>query len=161
MHQGKIFLDMDGVLVDFWPRAKAISGDTDPNSDVLWTALNKIPHYFNTLDIMAGAKELFDSLYGKYGSRCEILTAMPKPKRNMPTVRDDKIAWIRRMLSDTIVINTVVLTSHKQHYCTGPDDILIDDSPRNIAEWRSRGGIGILCKNLTQVMAELRERGIL
>lgn len=161
MYQGKIFLDMDGVLVDFWTRAKAVCGIADPDSDTMWAALNKIPHFFNTLDIMDGAKTLFDRLYEKYGDRCEILTALPKPKRNMPTVRDDKIAWIRRMLSDTIVVNTVVLTTHKQHYCTSPDDILIDDSPKNIAEWRSQGGIGILCENLTQVMAELRERGIL
>ena len=161
MHQGKIFLDMDGVLVDFWTRARSLCGIANPDSDAMWAVLNKVPHYFNTLDQMAGAKNLFDRLYGKYGDRCEILTAMPKPKRNMPTVRDDKIAWVRRFLSDTVVVNTVVLTSHKQHYCTGPDDILIDDSPKNIAEWRAKGGIGILFENLTQVMAELHERGIL
>ena len=69
MYQGKIFLDMDGVLVDFWTRAKAVCGIADPDSDTMWAALNKIPHYFNTLDIMDGAKALFDRLYEKYGDR--------------------------------------------------------------------------------------------
>ncbi len=161
MLKGKIFLDMDGVFVDFWTRAKALCGVADPDSDTMWETLNKIPHFFDTLDLMDGAKPLFDALYGKYGKQCEVLTAIPKPKRHMPTSRDDKLRWIRRNLSDTIAINIVVMTSHKQHFCTSPDDVLIDDSRNNIAEWRNAGGIGILCKNLTQVMAELREKGIL
>ncbi len=161
IHTGKIFIDLDGVMADFWTRSKELTGIAIPDNDAMWHILNKVPHYFDTLDIISGAKDLFDQLYQKYGPRCEILTALPKPKRNMPTSHDDKIAWVRRTLSKTITINIVVQTAHKQYYCTNTNDILIDDSPSNIAEWHLAGGIGILCKNLTQVMAELRERGIL
>ena len=78
------------------------------------------------IQLMPGAKELFDAVYQKYGDKVEILTGIPKPKRNITTAAEDKTNWVHRLLGNEVKVNTV-LREEKKNYCTGPDCILIDD----------------------------------
>ena len=93
-------------------------------------------------------------LYKKYGDDCQILSAVPKPERNIPTAGDDKRRWVKRLLSPEVTVN-IVLRKEKLDFCTGPDCILIDDYDKNIAEWTLKGGTGILFTSVESAEKQL------
>ena len=164
-----IYLDMDGVLADFDRGVREICG-MEPQSqngkrsakqdDLMWDAIRKAGHFYGRLELMPGAKEMFSRIYGKYGDRCEILTGVPKPERGVVTAGEDKIAWMKRELSDTVRVN-IVLRKQKLDYCKGPESVLIDDMEKTILEWREAGGTGILHVSPEETMKELEEMGLL
>ena len=165
----KIFFDMDGVLADFDRGVKELCGlepcsqgdDWQPgDDDEMWSRIREVGHYYDKLELMPGAKEMFDVIYGKYKDRCEILTGIPKPKRGIPTAGEDKIKWMRRMLSEDIVVN-IVIREQKPEFCTGKDCILIDDLEGNIKEWEAEGGTGIRHVSPEETLRQLKEMGLL
>ena len=67
----KIYFDMDGVLADFdrgireFCGMDAVSQDygKKPGMDTLmWERASKIPHFYDQLELMPGAKEMFDAV---------------------------------------------------------------------------------------------------
>ena len=166
----KIYFDMDGVLADFERGVREICGlepipqdakNNDSLAEVeMWEAIRKTGNFYDCLEFMPGAKEMFDMVYGKYGDKCEILTGIPKPKRGIVTAGDDKRAWVRRLLSKDIVVN-IVYREEKPKYCSGKDCVLIDDLGKNIKEWEAIGGTGILSKSAENTLARLRELDII
>ena len=168
MEVKKLFFDMDGVLADFDRGVQELCGmecipqdHRLPDSDrAMWEAIRKVGHFYDKLELMPGAKEMFDTVYGRYGSRCEILTGIPKPNRGITTAGEDKISWVRRLLSQDIVVH-IVFKEQKPEYCTGKECILIDDLEANISEWESEGGTGILHRNADGTLSVLKEMGIL
>ncbi len=168
MNVKKIYFDMDGVLADFdrgvielanaKPRNQLHS--TPEEDKILWDAVRKVDHFYDKLELMDNAKELFDLVYNKYQDKCEVLTGIPKPHKNILNAGEDKISWMHRILSKNIVIN-IVYKEQKKDFCTGPDCILIDDLETNINEWRKLGGTGILHKNAKDTINELKKLNIL
>ncbi len=55
----------------------------------------------------------------------------------------------------------VVYKEEKKNFCTGKNCILIDDYSRNIKEWESSGGTGILFTGAEETIHVLREMGVL
>ena len=94
------------------------------------------------------------------GEKCEILTGIPKPRRGIANAAEDKKTWVKRVLSDDIVVN-IVFREDKPKFCTGRECILIDDMERNIKEWKDMGGTGIVNLTASKTMEQLRELGIL
>ena len=165
----KIYFDMDGVLADFDRGIREFCGmdpvsqdyGWEPGADAeMWGKASKIPHFYDRLELMPGAKEMFDAVYGKYGDRCEILTGIPKPHRGMIGSAEDKTAWVRRLLSRDIVVHTV-FKEQKPQFCTGKDCILIDDLKRNIDAWEEAGGTGILHRSSFGTIRVLKDMSIL
>jgi len=126
----------------------------------MWAKVREIDHYYDKLEIMPGAKEMFDTIYEKYADKCEILTGIPKPKRGILTAGEDKINWIRRLFSGDIVIN-IVYREHKPDYCSGKDCILIDDLEVNIEEWEKMGGTGIVHRSAEETLRVLKGMGVI
>ena len=169
MTVGKIYFDMDSVLADFNRGVRELCGmePEDPNGEtdagldsMMWERIREAGHFYDRLELMPGAKEMFDRLWEKYGDKCEILTGVPKPKRGIPEAGDDKTAWVRLLLSKDIRVN-IVLRAEKIGKCTGPETILIDDLEKTIREWRERGGTGIRHVDAETTLAELEKLGIL
>ena len=164
----KIYFDMDGVLADFDAFVReSLNMEYSPekkcwlpSDDEMWARAKEVSHFYYQLPLMKGAKEMFDLIFQKYGSQCEILTGIPKPKRGLVTAKEDKIQWVRKWLSSEIVVN-VVYKEQKPQFCTGKDCILIDDTERNVKEWQSSGGTGIQHFSPEQTIASLKEIGIL
>ncbi len=158
----KIYIDMDGVLADFDRGIRELCGMepikqtelTPESSDAIWEAVKAVEHYYDKLELVPGAKEMFDALYKKYGDRCEILSAIPKPHRGIVSAGEDKEKWIRRLLSDKVKVN-IVYRAEKIKYCTGPDCVLIDDYEKNVTEWENHGGTGILFENADDVVKKI------
>lgn len=147
----KIYFDMDGVLADFdrgmeelCMMEKQKQGETEAKSDdELWNAIRSVDNFYDRLQPVFGAVDMFTAIYSLYGDRCEILSAVPKPYRNVPTARGDKIKWVKRLLSDQVVVN-LVYRAEKKKFAKSKGCVLIDDYQINIDEWNEAGGTGIL-----------------
>ncbi len=165
MRVNRIYLDMDGVLADFdrgvaellhlEPRDQNRKFDS-AKDDRMWQTMKTVDHFYDRLELMPGAKEMFDRIRARFGDRCEILTGIPREERGIVTAAQDKIAWTRRMLSGQVVIHTVC-RKHKQDFCHGPEDVLIDDREKTILEWREKGGTGILHTSAEETLKKLEE----
>ena len=170
MEVEKIYFDMDGVLADFERGVKEICGLTPPSQnakhhkpgedDEMWEKIKQTLHFYDYLELMPGAREMFDAVYAKYGDRCEILTGIPKPKRGITYAAEDKIKWVHRLLSEDIKVN-IVFREEKPQYCSGEGCVLIDDMERNIWDWKALGGTGIVNASADSTMEKLKELGIL
>ena len=116
----KIYFDMDGVLADFERGVREICGIEPPpqpqdlneeekmarkaDDDKMWELIRKTGDFYYRLELMPGAKELFNAVYATYGDKVEILTGVPKEKRQRLTllrlIRKNGVEkYCRRMLS--------------------------------------------------------------
>ena len=165
----KIYLDMDGVLADFDRGIRELC-HMEPQSqngkrsakydDLMWEAIRQVDHFYDRLELMPGAKEMFDTLRETYGDCVEILTGIPREERGIITAAEDKRNWTALLLSKEVTVHTVC-RKDKQLYCAGPGTILIDDREKSINEWRENGGTGILHRSAEDTIQELRQMGIL
>ncbi len=164
----RIYFDMDGVLANFAKGIRdfggfdpAVQGESNEKlDDLIWDIVRRTEHFYDRLEPIPGSFELFRSLYDKYGDDCQILSAVPKPKRNIPETGDDKRRWVARLLSPEIQVN-IVLRKEKPDYCTGKNSILIDDYDKNIKEWEEMGGTGILFTSAEETEKKLKELHVL
>ena len=166
----KIYFDMDSVLADFERGVRELCRMEPPSQndkhcnpaddDEMWRRIKQHEHFYDELELMPGAKEMFDALYEKYGDKCEILTGIPKAKRGITYAGEDKVKWVRRLLSADVKVN-IVYREDKPKYCTGKDCILIDDMEKNISEWNAMGGTGIVNVSAEETMKVLKEMGVL
>jgi hypothetical protein len=168
MELTKIYFDMDGVLANFEKGVRELChieayslNEKRPKGydDLLWEKVRGVEHFYDRLEILPGAKEMFDAVRKACGDRCEILTGIPKPYKGVPTAAEDKISWMRRLMDRDIVMN-IVYRAQKEEYCKGPGDILIDDMKKTIDRWNELGGTGILHVSPEETMKELKKLGI-
>ncbi len=164
----KVYFDMDGVLADFDRGVEELCGFQIVKQDVadkmsdeeMWHRIKEVEHFYDRLELMPGALDLFHAVSDKYGDRCEILTGIPKPRRGVLHAAEDKTRWVRRLLSEDIVMN-ICFKEEKIKLCHGKEYILIDDLPPNIEAWRSAGGTGILHHSSIETMDILKQSGII
>ena len=151
----RIYIDMDGVLADFDRGVEELCGVARPepgesrtqeNDDLMWERIRIIEHFYDRLEPMAGAIEMFNKLWKQYDDRMEILSGIPNPRRGITTAGEDKIRWAHRILNPDLKVN-IVCRAEKANYCKGKNYILIDDLVINIREWEKTGGTGILHKS--------------
>lgn len=164
----KIYFDLDGVLADFDRGVEKLCGlprknqetHNDEADNEMWLAIKEVPNFYDRLELMPGAIEMFTRIYDIYGERCEILTGIPKEKRGIVTAGKDKMNWVHRLISDKLIVN-IVYKEEKKKYCTGQGCILIDDLEQNVDDWKEYGGIGILHKDPDSTLIKLIEMGVL
>lgn len=162
----KIYFDMDGVVADFdrgvieicglMPLSQNAKHRSLHKEEMMWERIKEVGHFYDKLELMPGAKEMFDAVYQKYGGKCQILTGIPKPRRGIDTAAEDKKAWVKRLLSEEVIVNTV-MREDKAKFCTGKGCILIDDLDRNVKAWNEMGGTGILHVDPEDTLRQLRE----
>ena len=158
----KIYFDMDGVLADFERGINEICGmdmpiqglSTDEEDNRMWEAVKEADHFYDNLEPMKGAIDMYRELSSKYD--CEILSAIPKPHRCIATAGEDKRNWVYRVLSPSINVN-IVYSQDKKNYAKDKTTILIDDLDKNIKEWENCGGTGIKFESAEQVLKRIKE----
>tara|TARA_A200000113_G_scaffold3671_3_gene3990 strand:- start:2206 stop:2721 length:516 start_codon:yes stop_codon:yes gene_type:complete len=159
--QMKLYLDMDGVLADFFGKLENLY-NVDHWKD--------IPHLDLKLDGLKGSAFFF-TLHKHKDADTLIEYAKAKwdwgicssPLRGD---RDNSAYWKRRwleMYDYNPVIENMIFTANKHKYATDPlagtPNILVDDKPVNIKRWEDAGGLGVLYQanehNISDVIEEL------
>jgi hypothetical protein len=145
----KIYLDMDGVLADFFAEYAVLAGlprgssyrDIPPaKAD---PTLNKMigTDFFYRLPKFPTA----DSLVQLALSYVPAYNICSSPLRGDHSNSEHwKREWIKKNLSPQP--NEIIITGQKERHAVNADgspNILIDDRGTNIVAWRARGGIGI------------------
>ena len=154
----KLFLDMDGVLVNFLGGLHAALGvdfdlDNYPYEKGKWNMFVDIGGFnlpFKTVDSVctsdfwANLKWMPDGhdilrevvtyrhLYDVY------LLTTPMPNLDSAS---GKMRWVAKHLP--YFLDCTIITQAPKALLAGPDCILIDDKDQNIREWTEAGGIGV------------------
>ena len=143
-----VFVDMDGVIADFFTEYAKMAGVKDgdyrkiPRNKITPT-LNKMigTDFFNKLPKIATADRLIQLVVKYTGGDYSILSS---PLRGD---KDNSAKWKKIWLRNNMQIQprNVIITSRKEIYAVsnGVSNILIDDRGANIQRWESAGGHGI------------------
>ena len=154
----QIYCDMDGVLVDFDKQFEKASGGISPREyedkngkEAFWNVINeKGVGFWVGMPWMVSGKQLWDHIK-PYNPK--LLSA---PSRSNES-RLGKRLWVKNNIPGTELI--LAYAENKKNYADG-NNILIDDRPSNIDQWKAAGGIGILFISTEQTIKELSKYGL-
>lgn len=165
-----VYLDMDGVLADFnngilkygtthnWDKLKVPKEEW---SEEDWAHERKVQevmamqNFFGGLPLMLDAKDLHSYFEGH---KPVILTARPNNSKSATMVEYEKRRWIEHYFGKEQAKRFICcLGIEKQDHCRGKEDILIDDSERNISQWRNRSGVGIFHTSATSSIEQFEQ----
>lgn len=139
----KIYVDMDGVLADFFDAAARLNDDRlvgwrDMELRDQTRAINKIKtidNFFLNLEPFPMANTLIKSVVELYGG----YTILSSPLADYDNCAAEKREWIRNNIH--IQPDEIIITSDKPKYASG--NVLIDDYGFNIRNWEKAGGFGV------------------
>ncbi len=147
-----IYLDMDGVLADFFGGVEKLYGvdhwkelTNDKTKDLKSEVIARITgtNFFETLPKFPTADNLIKMVKDFTGGTYSINTS-PLRGDNENSAKYKKV-WISNNIEQPA---EVVVTGRKESYAkdkaSGTPNILIDDRPVNIQRWQDAGGYGIL-----------------
>jgi hypothetical protein len=149
------FLDLDGVLADFYGSVAKYFGRTNPygvdlfgDKDILeyWDYTpeyfwNSLPwEFWQTITPMADADAIL-SLIRKYFSVRDIAVLSGPSPHNSAACLHGKTRWIERNLP---WLNRRYVFTVNKYFCAGSDKILIDDFEKNTDEFTAAGGKAFL-----------------
>jgi len=173
MPDGKptVYLDMDGVLADFFGGIEKMYGvenwkqlTNDKTKDLKKEVINRITgtDFFATLPKFATADQLI-ALVKKFTGGTFSINTSPLRGDHENSGKYKKV-WIANNIEAPA---EVVVTGRKETYAkdkaSGTPNILIDDRPINIQRWQAAGGYGILYQAnrdpLTKVEKGLEDYG--
>ena len=164
-----VYLDMDGVLADFFGGIEKMYGvenwkqlTNDKTKDLKKEVIDRITgtDFFATLPKFPTADTLIDMVKKFTGGTFSINTSPLKGDHE--NSGKYKKVWISNNIEQPAEI---VVTGRKETYATdkgtGTPNILIDDRPVNIQKWQAAGGYGILYQanrdSLTKVQKGLED----
>jgi len=156
-----IYLDLDGVFADFSGAVQRHCPGVyyEIDSKKVWETLQTIPHFFGALKRLPNSRQIYDAVIGN-DQNVEFLTALPRATGLLKTAQRDKTEWVHYYIDEWVQVNCVSSWQMKKHFCLGPCDILIDDSRRNIEDWMSVGGTGILHVSIEDTLMQLKRLGL-
>ncbi len=154
MEDGKptVYLDMDGVLADFFGGVEKMYGvehwkqlTNDKTKDLKKEVIDRITgtDFFATLPKFESADELINMVKKFTGGKFSINTS-PLRGDHENSGKYKKV-WISNNIEQP---DEIIVTGRKESYAkdkaSGTPNILIDDRPVNIQRWQGAGGYGIL-----------------
>jgi nicotinic acid mononucleotide adenylyltransferase len=164
-----VYLDMDGVLADFFGGVEFLYGvehwkelTNDKTKDLKKQVIDRITgtDFFAVLPKFETADALIDMVKKFTGGKFSINTS-PLRGDHENSAKYKKV-WISNNIEQP---DDIIVTGRKESYAkdkgTGTPNILIDDRPINIQKWQAAGGYGILYQanrdQLTKVQKGLED----
>lgn len=148
MKKPEVYLDMDGVLADFFTEYAKLAGITSGNYRDIPPAktdptLQKMvgTDFFARLPKFPSADDLVSLIVKMFGHYHICSSPLRGDHEN---AEHQKKIWIKKHLNPQPV--DVIITPNKAKWAVQPDgtpNILIDDRGSNITAWEAKGGIGI------------------
>ena len=148
-----IFLDMDGVLVDFVNPALELHEQLDAfdrwppgewdipkvlgiSKSQFWSKIDAVGHaYWSQMPPYQWTHQLVQLV-----TRIAPFSILSSPSLH-PECPTGKVLWLREHLDPNF---RDYLFGHQKHLCARPDVVLIDDSDTNVEKFRGHGGQAIL-----------------
>ena len=154
----ELYCDMDMVLVDFLKGAEKVVGQPFAKSDnkTRWSKISGTKDFWANLEWMPGAKKLYQRV-AKYDTH--ILSAYSGKD---PNSIKGKMKWLGKNTRVPRSKIHLVRREDKKAFAKNKDgkpSVLIDDYIKNIREWESAGGIGIVHTSISKTLAELKKLG--
>jgi len=156
----EIYLDMDGVLADFFTEYAKLAGVEHGNyRDIPPAAtdptLNKMvgTDFFARLPLCPNAEQVVDVAMRVFGSYN--ICSSPLRGDHANSEKQKKV-WIQKHLNPPP--KKIIITPNKAKYATQPDgtpNILVDDRGSNITAWEAAGGVGIKYQADENTIADL------
>ena len=145
----EIYVDMDGVLVDFfgaWTKLMGVKNWKDiKNINVGLDKIRSTKDFWINLKPTANADNLLGIIKAIKGNYKILSAPMADDHRVEPSKRD----WVKKHLK-AFPPDEVIITTNKKQYAVqkdGTPNILIDDFGQNVAKWEAAGGIGFKHKD--------------
>ena len=159
----KIYLDMDGVLADFF-------GGLEKHFNVdHWKQIPKTEEsimglkgtdFFNQLEPYNSANELVNFVINLTGDSGWGICSSP-----LRGDRDNSAYWKRVWLTKHFMMPSVenlIFTGRKEQFSTdrfdGKPNVLIDDKPDNVSRWIAKGGVGIRYQANEDSLVNLKQK---
>ena len=99
---------------------------------MLWKIIYRTPNFFGGLKMMKDAEHLW--AYAKQYDPV-FLTGLPMQSG----AKDQKIRWVQEKFGHQYV--THVLPKRDKQLHSGPNKLLVDDTPTNLTQWAEKGGL--------------------
>lgn len=148
-----LYLDMDGVLVDFDAGFHKISrgidikrfskeqGEQAARAKYLAAGVE----FWAGLEWVNGGKEIWDTASRLFQNVHILSSAGTTDPERGEMVITGKRHWLSKHIPSMAVENIhIVLGSHRKQEYASPMAILVDDLNKTIQSWQGKGGIGIL-----------------
>jgi len=158
----RLFMDLDGVLVDFNRGVRSITGReaSELHPRRMWPLIARTKGFYEKLDWMADGKELWDAVRKFHPV---VLTGLPMGKWAEPQKR----SWCARELGPDVAVITGMSRDKadlagrwmEENHEAGKIPVLIDDRLKIREPWEAAGGIFILHLTTLNSMEELRKLG--
>ena len=154
----RIYCDMDGVICDFVLAAKRATGQNwlGLRSGQDWESIKRTKNFWSTMPWTRDGRQLWNFIK-KY--QPHILSAYSIED---PNCIPGKRKWLKSNIGYTqnFMIN-IVRRREKKNFAMNKRQpaILIDDYPKNVQQFKSAGGIGILHSNTQTTISQLRKIG--
>jgi 5'(3')-deoxyribonucleotidase len=147
--KSEIYIDMDGVLVDFfqaWADLMGVKNFRDiKNIDQGLEKIRQTPSFWLNLQKTPNCENLLSLVKDIKGS----YSILSSPLADDNRVEPEKRAWVKKNLVAFPPKQTII-TTDKPKFAKQADNtpnILIDDFGTNIANWEAAGGIGFKHKD--------------
>jgi hypothetical protein len=154
-----LFLDMDGVLMDFDKAAIRLFGMSPPKFEKLhgpnkfWELIKAEEFFFLNLEPMSDMKALYKYCL-KYNPI--ILTGIPKSMEEQYGIQKIKCAEKHFGIDQKIILER---SSKKSLHCK-PGDVIIDDRTKYKHLWEEVGGTFIVHTSAKDSIKQLKNLGI-
>ena len=154
----EIYCDLDEVLVDFLRAADAAVSGSFAKTDkkTRWNIINQTKGFWANVGWKPNARRLHDFII-KYDPH--VLSAFTGRD---PNSKVGKMIWLKKNTNFKRGNVHLVLRSQKKSYAKTKEEkpnVLIDDYAKNIKEWESAGGIGILHTDVGKTINKLKSLG--
>jgi len=153
----RIYCDMDGVLCDFEYAANKATGQVwvGLRTGQDWESIRKTKNFWSTMPWTKDGRQLWNYIK-KFDPH--ILSAYTTED---PNCKPGKRRWLRSNLGLSGSRINLVRRVEKRNFAMNGrrPAILIDDYPKNISNFKSAGGIGIIHSNTQTTISQLKRFG--